>query len=248
MEYLGPGAEDVSPQAAAGILIERLKNAGDFGDRRDALDALLSMSQSHPQEVGQAGMRTFTDILQAGIADGSMTQTIMEIMLNLVTEREGSGMKNTGANINTFLMDVQNIQSLLDLLESQDTLTALTAVQVRPFPNQKCIVQQTGRNARLLLQGFCTRLADAYQSCLRWSPGFGHPRDPTSNSPTCGPLASPRHFSMLTILGKRRGLGLLWSFFASRSSWASRNHSGVLLMYDGQVKNRQVRDPVSLSA
>lgn len=130
MEFLGPGSEGVSPQAAAGILVERLKSAGHLGDRRDALDALLSMSKSYPQEVGQAGMGTFTDILQAGIADASMTQTIMEIMLNLVMEEAGdSGGEKTEANIAAFLMDVQNIQNLLDLLESPDTLTALTAVQ-----------------------------------------------------------------------------------------------------------------------
>lgn len=155
MEYLGPGAEDVRPEDAAGILVERLKNAGHLGDRRDALDALLSLSETHPQEVGHAGMPTFADILQAGIADGGMTRTIMEIMLNLVTERDerGKGRQEisetaaapvapapdgggrhgaemvTAANIAVFLDDVQNVQNLLDLLESQDTLTAMSAVQ-----------------------------------------------------------------------------------------------------------------------
>ncbi|CAM9720805.1 unnamed protein product, partial [Ectocarpus sp. 13 AM-2016] len=122
MEYLGPGNEGVTPQAAAGILVERLKNAGDMGDRRDALDALLKLSQDHPTDVGHAGMPIFTDILQAGIADRSMTQTIMGIMLNLVKEQ--------GANVSSFLKDVQNVQNLLDLLESTDALTALSAVQV----------------------------------------------------------------------------------------------------------------------
>lgn len=123
MDYLGPGNEGVTPQAAAGILVERLKNAGDMGDRRDALEALLKLSQDHPSDVGHAGMPIFTDILQAGIADRSMTQTIMGIMLNLVTEQ--------GANVSSFLKDVQNVQNLLDLLESTDALTALSAVQVR---------------------------------------------------------------------------------------------------------------------
>ncbi|CBJ27263.1 vesicle docking protein P115 [Ectocarpus siliculosus] len=122
MEYLGPGNEGVTPQAAAGILVERLKNAGDMGDRRNALDALLKLSQDHPTDVGHAGMPIFTDILQAGIADRSMTQTIMGIMLNLVKEQ--------GANVSSFLKDVQNVQNLLDLLESTDALTALSAVQV----------------------------------------------------------------------------------------------------------------------
>ncbi|CAM9927954.1 unnamed protein product, partial [Ectocarpus sp. 8 AP-2014] len=122
MEYLGPGNEGVTPQAAAGILVERLKNAGDMGDRRDALDALLKLSQDHPTDVGHTGMPTFTDILQAGIADRSMTQTIMGIMLNLVKEQ--------GTNVSSFLKDVQNVQNLLDLLESTDALTALSAVQV----------------------------------------------------------------------------------------------------------------------
>lgn len=122
MEYLGPGNEGVSPDAAAGILVERLKNAGDLGDRRDALDALLKLSQDHPTEVGNAGMPIFTDILQAGIADRSMTQTIMGIMLNLVAEE--------GAIVSSFLKDVQNVQNLLDLLESTDALTALSSVQV----------------------------------------------------------------------------------------------------------------------
>eukprot|EP00903_Cladosiphon_okamuranus_P005357 g5352.t1 len=122
MEYLGPGNEGVTPQAAAGILVERLKNAGDLGDRRDALDALLKLSQDHPTDVGHAGMPIFTDILQAGIADRSMTQTIMGIMLNLVKEE--------GANASSFLKDVQNVQNLLDLMESTDALTALSAVQV----------------------------------------------------------------------------------------------------------------------
>lgn len=123
MEYLGPGNEGVTPQAAAGILVERLKNAGDLGDRRDALDALLKLSQDHPTDVGHTGMPIFTDILQAGIADRSMTQTIMGIMLNLVKEQ--------GANVSSFLKDIQNVQNLLDLLESTDALTALSAVQVR---------------------------------------------------------------------------------------------------------------------
>lgn len=123
MEYLGPGNEGVTPQAAAGILVERLKNAGDLGDRRDALDALLKLSQDHPTDVGHAGMPIFTDILQAGIADRSMTQTIMGIMRNLVKEE--------GANVSAFLKDVQNVQNLLDLLESTDALSALSAVQVR---------------------------------------------------------------------------------------------------------------------
>ncbi|CAM9566588.1 unnamed protein product, partial [Ectocarpus fasciculatus] len=93
-----------------------------MGDRRDALDALLKLSKDHPTDVGHAGMPIFTDILQAGIADRSMTQTIMGIMLNLVTEQ--------GANVSSFLKDVQNVQNLLDLLESTDALTALSAVQV----------------------------------------------------------------------------------------------------------------------
>lgn len=122
MEYLGPGNEGVTSQAAAGILVERLKNAGDLGDRRDALDALLKLSQEHSTEVGHAGMPIFTDILQAGIADRSMTQTIMGIMLNLVKEQ--------GDNVSYFLKDIQNVQNLLDLLESTDALTALSAVQV----------------------------------------------------------------------------------------------------------------------
>lgn len=128
MEFLGPGTEGMSPQAGAGILVERLKNAGDLGDRRDALDALLKLSETHPTDVGHAGMPTFTDILQAGIADAGMTQTIMGIMLNLVEEREGPG---TGASVSSFLKDVQNVQNLLDLLESQDSLTAMSAVQVK---------------------------------------------------------------------------------------------------------------------
>lgn len=128
MEYLGPGYEDVSPQAAAGILAERLKNAGDIGDRRDALEALLKLSEDYPTDVGKAGMPTLTDILQAGIADGAMTQAILEIMLNLVAEREGSD--GTGGNVSSFLEDVQNVQNMLDLLESQDLITALSAVQV----------------------------------------------------------------------------------------------------------------------
>ncbi|CAM9275437.1 unnamed protein product [Scytosiphon promiscuus] len=122
MEYLGPGNEGVTPEAAAGILVERLKNAGDLGDRRDALDALLKLSQDHPTEVGNAGMPIFTDILQAGIADRSMTQTIMGIMLNLVSEE--------GTIVSSFLKDVRNVQNLLDLLESTDTLSALSSVQV----------------------------------------------------------------------------------------------------------------------
>lgn len=126
MEYLGPGAEGVSPQAAAGIFVERLKT-GDLGDRRDALDALLKLSEDHATEVGSAGMPVFTDILQAGIADHAMTQTIMGIMLNLVAEREGTG---TGANVEAFLKDIQNVQNLLDLLSSKDVLTTLSAVQV----------------------------------------------------------------------------------------------------------------------
>ncbi|CAM9633134.1 unnamed protein product [Choristocarpus tenellus] len=131
--YLGTEAEGMSPDAAAGILVDRLKNAGDLGDRRDALEALLGLSETHPAEVGQAGMPVFTDILQAGIADGSMSQTIIEIMLNLVT---GRGVEGTGggpgiaSNIAAILMDIQNVQNLLDLLESPDTLTALSAVQV----------------------------------------------------------------------------------------------------------------------
>lgn len=136
MEYLGPGAEDVSPQAAAGILVERLKHSGHLGDRREALDALLALSKKHPGEVGLAsGMPTFTDILQAGVADGAMTQTIMEIMINLVSERDrdvaaaGGDDVRVGVNIDAFLRDVQNVQNLLDLLESQDTLTAMSAVQ-----------------------------------------------------------------------------------------------------------------------
>lgn len=122
MEYLGPGNEGVTPQAAAGILVERLKNAGDLGDRRHALEGLFNLSDEHPREVGDAGMPIFTDILQAGIADRSMTQTIMGIMLNLVKEQ--------GANVSSFLEDVQNVKNLLDLLESTDSLTALSAIQV----------------------------------------------------------------------------------------------------------------------
>lgn len=128
MEYLGPGAEGVSPQAAAGIFVERLKT-GDLGDRRDALDALLKLSEDHATAVGSTGMPVFTDILQAGIADHSMTQTIMGIMLNLVAERDGE--TGTGANVEAFLKDVQNVQNLLDLLSSKDVLTSLSAVQVR---------------------------------------------------------------------------------------------------------------------
>lgn len=127
MDYLGPGTEGLSPRAAAGILVERLKNAGDMGDRRDALDALLKLSQEHSTEVGEAGMPIFTDVLQAGVADRAMTQTIMEIMLNLVAERQGPG---TDANVSSFLKEVQNVQNLLDLLESPDTMAALSAVQV----------------------------------------------------------------------------------------------------------------------
>ncbi|CAM9525142.1 unnamed protein product, partial [Discosporangium mesarthrocarpum] len=121
-QYLGPEGKDMGPDAAAGIFVERLKNAGDLGDRRDALEALLGLSETHPAEVGEAGIPVFTDILQAGIADGSMTQTIIEIMLNLVSDR--------AANIANILQDLQNVQNLLDLLESSDTLTALSAVQV----------------------------------------------------------------------------------------------------------------------
>ncbi|CAM9600060.1 unnamed protein product, partial [Hapterophycus canaliculatus] len=87
-----------------------------------ALDALLKLSQDHPTGVGHASMPIFTDILQAGIADRSMTQTIMGIMLNLVAEE--------GAIVSSFLKDVQNVQNLLDLLESTDALTALSSVQV----------------------------------------------------------------------------------------------------------------------
>lgn len=141
MEYLGPGAEGVSPQAAVGILVERLKNAGDLGDRRDALDALFKLSDDYPTDVGEAGMPIFTDILQAGIADGAMTQTIMGIMLNLVTEQEGPG---AGTNVSAFLKDVQNVQNLLDLLESRDTLTAMSAVQV-------CTILQRQRTRTLEL-------------------------------------------------------------------------------------------------
>lgn len=134
MEYLGPGAEDVSPKAAAGILVERLKHSGHLGDRREALDALLSLSKKHPADVGQAGgMPTFTDILQAGVADSGMTQTIVEIMINLVSDGGdgASGDSDSGveANIAVFLKDVQNVQNLLDLLESPDTITAMSAVQ-----------------------------------------------------------------------------------------------------------------------
>lgn len=149
MEYLGPGAEDVSPQAAAGILVERLKHSGHLGDRREALGALLALSKKHPTEVGLAGgMPTFTDILQAGVADGAMTQTIMEIIINLVSERDvgvaaggGGGDVRVGANIDAFLRDVQNVQTLLDLLESQDTLTAMSAVQASR-DGFKCLRQE----------------------------------------------------------------------------------------------------------
>lgn len=147
MEYLGPGNEGLSPRAAAGILVERLKNAGDMGDRRDALDALLKLSQEHPTEVGEAGMPIFTDVLQAGVADRAMTQTIMEIMLNLVAEREGPG---TGANVSSFLKDVQNVQNLLDLLESPDTMAALSALQVctlaltTTYPTDCCCIYTPG--------------------------------------------------------------------------------------------------------
>lgn len=137
MEYLGPGTEGLSPRAAAGILVERLKNAGDMGDRRDALDALLKLSQEHPTEVGEAGMPIFTDVLQAGVADQAMTQTIMNIMLNLVAEQEGPG---TGANVSSFLKDVQNVQNLLDLLESPDTMAALSAVQVCTQPTHVLLI------------------------------------------------------------------------------------------------------------
>lgn len=132
MDYLGPGYEGASPQAVANIFVERLKNAGDVGDRRNALDSLLRLSEDHPTDVGVAGMPIFTDILQAGIADGAMTQTIMGIMLNLVKDTpDGHGAVDNGANVSSFLQDVQNVQNLLDLLESPDTLTALSAVQVR---------------------------------------------------------------------------------------------------------------------
>lgn len=143
MEYLGPGTEGLGPRAAAGILVERLKNAGDMGDRRDALDALLKLSQEHPTEVGEAGMPIFTDVLQAGVADQAMTQTIMEIMLNLVAEQEGPG---TGANVSSFLKDVQNVQNLLDLLESPDTMAALSAVQVCTLTAQRTSYQYELQN------------------------------------------------------------------------------------------------------
>lgn len=128
MEFLGPGFEGLSSQAAAGILVERLKNAGDLGDRRDALDALLQLSGNHAADVGEAGMPIFADILQAGIADAAMTQTIMGIMLNLVKEKDGPGV---GTNVSNFLRDVQNVQNLLDLLESRDALTAIASIQVQ---------------------------------------------------------------------------------------------------------------------
>ena len=128
MEFLGPGFEGLNSQAAAGILVERLKNAGDFGDRRDALDALLKLSEKHAADVGEAGMPIFADILQAGIADAAMTQTIMGIMINLVREKDGA---DTGTNASTFLAKVQNVQNLLDLMENQDALTAISSIQVR---------------------------------------------------------------------------------------------------------------------
>lgn len=167
MEYLGPGAESIGPQAAASILVERLKNAGHLGDRRDALEALLKLSKTHPREVGQAGgMPIFTDILRAGVADAAMVQMIMEIMLKLFIGRddvdeneEEKGGEPTadaiaGENIAAFLRDEQNVHTLLDLLESPDTLTALSAVQASA---SRCVLQLFGVSA--LKADICVALA-----------------------------------------------------------------------------------------
>jgi hypothetical protein len=63
---------DSSMQAA--ILIERLQSASDPSDRRQALQELLVLSRTNPAEVGKHGMQVFSDLLQAGMADSSMSE------------------------------------------------------------------------------------------------------------------------------------------------------------------------------
>ena len=114
------------PDDRVEMLVDRLRNAMDMSDRMQSLEALLEFSQHFPAEVGRQGMPVFTDILASGIADVSMSRTIVEVMLNLVS----GGGAGAAANIAAVLMDSSNVQSLLDLCCSKDAYAAITAVQV----------------------------------------------------------------------------------------------------------------------
>ena len=74
--------------AKIALLLDRLRSASMIAERRDAVENLRELALANQSEMGQLGLPTLLQVLQAEPRDAEVTQSIVEILAHLVTVQE----------------------------------------------------------------------------------------------------------------------------------------------------------------